>query len=253
MKRVFQTLVYIISISLSLSTTVRAADVTVSAAISLKEAFTKIATRFEQDHPGDKIIFNFGSSGELAQQIQQGAPVDVFASAAFKQINILDKQDLLIKESIQPFTRNELVVIVSQGQQKLTAFPDFIKLNKVALGNPKTVPVGQYAAEALTKAGVYQTLVDQNKLVYGENVRQVLTYVESGNVDAGIVYKTDALTSTQVTISFAIPASYSEPIIYPIAIVKDSKHIQLAQDFVNDVIGNSGQKVLQEQGFLSVK
>ncbi len=175
------------------------------------------------------------------------------ASAAFKQIHILNKQNLLVKESIQPFTRNQLVVIVGRGQQKLTAFPGFVKLNKLALGNPKTVPVGQYAAEALTKAGVYQTLVDQNKLVYGENVRQVLTYVESGNVDAGIVYKTDALTSTQVTISFTIPASYSEPIIYPIAIVKDSKHIQLAQNFISYVLGKDGQKVLQAQGFLPVK
>lgn len=232
---------------------VQAAELTVSAAISLKEAFGEIATQFEQAYPGDKVIFNFGSSGELAQQIGRGAPVDVFASAALKPMNALDQQGVLWPNTNQPFTRNRLVVIVPKADTKLTRFEQLAKVDRLTIGNPQTVPAGQYASEALTKAGIYQSLLDAQKLVFTENVRQALAYVESGSVDAGIVYATDARISTKVTVGFPVPANYSEPILYPIAVLKDSKQPALAKAFVAFVRSAQGQAILQSKGFLSPK
>jgi molybdate transport system substrate-binding protein len=236
-----------------LAVPVQAAELTVSAAISLKEAFQEIATQFEQAHPGDKVIFNFGSSGELAQQIGRGAPVDVFASAALKPMNALDKQGVLWPSTNQPFARNRLVVIVPKGDTKLTRFEQLAKVNRLTIGNPQTVPAGQYASEALTKVGIYQNLLDAQKLVFTENVRQALAYVEGGSVDAGIVYATDARISTKVTVGFPVPANYSEPILYPMAVLKDSKQPVLAKAFVTFVRSAQGQAILQSKGFLSPK
>jgi molybdate transport system substrate-binding protein len=231
---------------------VSAAELTISAAISLKESFTEIAAQFKKEHPNDQVLFNFGASGELAQQIEQGAPVDVFASAALKQMQNLDKKGLLLSAS-QPFVRNRLVVVVPKGEAKVTSFVQLAKVKSLAIGNPKTVPVGQYAVEALTKAGSYQTLLDEKKFIFAENVRQVLTYVESNNVDAGIVYATDVRTSEKASIGFPVPASYSEPIVYPIAVIKDSKQPDLAKAFVAFVLSTQGQAILQSKGFLSAK
>ncbi len=228
----------------------QAAELTVSAAISLKEAFSEIATQFEKTHPGDRVVFNFGASGELAQQIDRGAPVDVFASAALKQMNDLEKKGLLAGPA-QAFVRNRLVAIVPTGEPKVTSFEQLAKVNRLTIGNPKTVPAGQYASEALTKAGIYENLVNSQKIVFSENVRQALTYVESGNVDVGIVYATDARISDKVAVSFQIPASYSEPVVYPIAALKDSKQPNLAREFVTFVLGSQGQAILQNKGFLS--
>lgn len=229
-----------------------AAELTVSAAISLKEAFTEIATQFKKDHPKDQVLFNFAASGELAQQIEQGAPVDVFASAALKQIQILEKKGLLLSSS-QPFAHNRLVVVVPKGATKVTSFEQLAKVKSIGIGNPKTVPVGLYAVVALTKAGIYQALLDEKKFVYAENVRQVLTYVESGNVDAGIVYATDVRTAKKATIGFPVPANNSEPIIYPMAVMKDSKQPDLARAFIAFVLSAQGQTILQSKGFLGAK
>lgn len=242
----------LVSICLFWIKPVASAELTVSAAISLKESFTEIAAQFKKEHPNDTVLFNFGASGELAQQIAQGAPVDVFASAALKQMLNLDKKGLLLGVS-QPFVRNRLVVVVPKGEAKVTSFEQLAKVKSLAIGNPKTVPVGQYAVEALTKAGIYQALQDEKKFIFAENVRQVLTYVESNNVDAGIVYTTDVRTSDKVTIGFPVPANYSEPIIYPIAVIKDAKQLDLAKAFVTFVLSTQGQAILQGKGFLSAK
>lgn len=231
----------------------QAADLTVSAAISLKEAFSEIAAQFEKARPGDKVTFNFGSSGELAQQIDRGAPVDVFASAALKQMNNLDKKGLILVGTAQPFARNRLAVVVPKGSAKVTSFEQLAKVARLAIGNPKTVPAGQYASDALNKAGIYQNLLDAQKLVFAENVRQVLAYVEDGSVDAGIVYTTDARVSDKVSVGFAVPENYSAPVVYPLAVVKDSKLPELARAFVAFVLSPQGQAILQSKGFLSAK
>jgi molybdate transport system substrate-binding protein len=236
-----------------LSQSAYGADLTVSAAISLKESFNEIATQFEKAHPGDKIFFNFAASGELAQQIDQGAPVDVFASAAVKQMQTLDQKGLLLPRTNQPFVRNRLVVVVPKGMTKITSFEQLAKVSQLTIGNPKTVPAGQYALEVLTKAGIYQSFLDNQKIVFAENVRQALTYVETGNVDAGIVYATDARIADKVTVSFPVPDAYSTPVIYRIAVVKASKQSDLAKAFVAFILSSHGQAILQSKGFLSIK
>jgi molybdate transport system substrate-binding protein len=233
-----------------LGSVAQAAELTVSAAISLKEAFGEIAAQFEKGRPGDKINFNFAASGELSQQIERGAPVDVFASAALKQMNDLDKKGLLLAGTNQPFARNRLVVVVPKGEAKVTSFEQLSKVGRLTIGNPRTVPAGQYASEALTRAGIYNTLLASQKIVFSENVRQALAYVEDGNVDAGIVYATDARTSQKVSVGFPVPANYSEPVVYPIAVVKDSKQPDLARAFVTFVLSAQGQEILQSKGFL---
>lgn len=230
-----------------------AAELTVSAAISLKEAFTEAGVQFEKTRPGDKVIFNFGSSGELSQQIDRGAPVDVFASAALKQMNDLDKKGLILPGSNQPLVRNRLVVVIPRGESRVASFEQLAKVGRLTIGNPKTVPAGQYAAEALTKAGIYQSLLDAQKLVFAENVRQALAYVEDGSVDAGIVYDTDARITNKVSVGFPVPLNYSEPVVYPIGIIKDSKQQELAKAFVTFVLGPQGQAILQSKRFLSAK
>lgn len=228
----------------------RAAELTVSAAISLKEAFVEIAGRFETANPGQKILFNFAGSGELAAQIDRGAPVDVFAAAAITQVQDLDRKGLLVPGSIRSFARNQLVVIVPRGNPTVTTFEGLSRVGRLTIGNPKTVPAGQYAAEALTRAGIYERLLAAQKIVFAENVRQALTYVAEANADAGIVYATDARVSQKVTIGFSVPASYSQPIVYPIAIVKATRQPELAGAFVGFVLGPEGQTVLKDKGFL---
>ncbi|WP_218082629.1 molybdate ABC transporter substrate-binding protein [Anthocerotibacter panamensis] len=229
---------------------VGAAELTVAAAISLKEAFTEIAAAFEKEHPTDKIVLNFASSGQLAQQIIQGAPVDVFASAARKQIDDLDQKNVLVRDTIQPFARNRLVVIVPKGSTRLTTFEQLASVEKLTLGNPPSVPAGQYAAQALTKAKLYDALLSAQKLVFAENVRQALTYVAGGDVDAGIVYSTDARSSANVDVGFLVPVDYSEPIIYPLALVQGSKQPVLGREFIRYVKGRVGQDILRNKGFL---
>lgn len=224
----------------------RAEELTVSAAISLKEAFIRIGQDFEAEHPGDKVIFNFGASGELAQQIARGAPVDVFAAAALPPIQALSQKKLVLGSQV--FARNRLVLVVPKGKPPITTLQALLQVKTLALGNPQTVPVGQYAKAALVAAGVYQPLVDAQKLIFGENVRQVLAYVESNNADAGLVYATDAQISDRVEVSFTVA---TEPIVYPIAVVKASPRPSLAEAFVQQVLGKAGQAILRNQGFLS--
>jgi molybdate transport system substrate-binding protein len=229
---------------------VLADEIVVSAAVSLKEAFGAIARRFEQENPGHRVVFNYGASGDLARQIALGAPVDVFAAAALKQMHDLDGEGRVVRDTVHLFAGNRLVVVIPKGGRKVAELAQLASLKRIALGNPKTVPAGEYAAEALQWAALYQRLAAEGRLVFAENVRQVLAYVESGNVDAGIVYATDARTSRQSTLAFAVPAEASAPIVYPIAVVAASRQAKLARAFVAFVLGPLGQAELAARGFL---
>jgi molybdate transport system substrate-binding protein len=224
----------------------------VSAAVSLREAFVEIAQNFEHAHPKDKVVFNFGASGALAQQIKQGAPVDVFASASYKEIDLLKKQHLLIDQSIKPFAMNKLVVIVPQGNKPITTLKQLEQFKQITIGDPTSVPAGKYASEALAPDHLYQRLSDQHKLVLAESVRQALAYVESSNADAGVVFNTDALKSNKVKLCFTVSTSATEPIVYPAAVLNDSKKRKLAREFVDYLTDPAATAVLQSKGFLAV-
>ncbi len=233
------------------SATVIPEVITVSGAASLTEAFTKIASQFEKENPGTNVTLNFGGSGNLRMQVEGGAPVDVFASADENQMNILSNKSLIVNSSRKDFAHNSLVLIVPQKSTLTIAnIKDLAnpKIQRISIGNPDTVPVGEYSLLALNEAGLWSQL--KNKAVLAEDVKQVLVYVERGDVDAGFVYITDAKTAQPGTIKIITSVPVSTPINYPIAVVYSSTHKEKAQKFIDFVIGKDGQDILSTHDFV---
>jgi molybdate transport system substrate-binding protein len=224
---------------------------TVSAAISLKNAFDEMGKIFASQHSGSKVQFNYGASGDLKQQIEGGAPVDVFASASSKELDELLAQNMLLKDTVVQFARNSVVLIQpKRSAAALRAFGDLTNeaVKTIALGNPQTVPAGRYAKEALEYFKLFDTLKD--KYVFAENVRQVLDYVARGEVDAGIVYLTDAqVMEDKVTVVIEAPEESHKPVIYPMAVIKGTKHEAAAREFVKLVSTETAREILRKYGF----
>jgi len=216
-------------------------EITVSAASSLTDAFKDIGTEFQKTHPNVKINFNFGASGTLEKQIEQGAPVDIFAGASQLEMNSLDGKGLIIKDTRTNFTRNKLVIIAPSN----LTIEGLKSLNKIAIGDSKTVPAGLYAQTFLENAGIYDML--KPKFIPAANVRQVLAYVERGEVDAGFVYYSDTLKSN-MTVS-PINESLYPQIVYPIAVINDSQQPVISRQFIEYVQSNVGQTILRKYGF----
>lgn len=229
-------------------------EILVSAAISLKNAFTDMGKIYEKSHPDVKVNFNFGASGDLIKQIQGGAPVAVFASAAQKDMDILEQEGLLVPGSRANLAANVVVLVEpKQATVKLAGFPDLAKseVKRIAIGNPKTVPAGRYAMEVFNHVKIAEAVKD--KLVLAENVRQVLDYVARGEVEAGLVYQTDAMTRSQeVQVVAAAPADSHKPVVYPLALVKGAANEGTAREFMALVVSAEGQAVLQKYGFKTV-
>lgn len=224
--------------------------ITVSAAASLQNAMEEIQQLYRKETPNVTIIYNFASSGSLQQQIEQGAPVDIFMSAASKQMNALANKDLLLTDTRQDLLRNEVVLIVPKDAKSIADFKDLTSdsVKKIALGDPESVPVGQYSKEIFTSLKLSDKI--QPKLVFAKDVRQVLSYVETGNVDAGIVYKTDAKLSDKIeVVATALPA-YHTPIVYPVAVLKDSKNPDVAKKIVEFLSSDTAKQVFEKYGFI---
>lgn len=231
------------------SAAAQAQELVVSAAASLTNAFQAVGQAFEQNTPGAKVIFNFAASGPLLAQIQQGAPVDVFASADQETMNKAATANLLATPTRVDFAANTLVLIVQSTAKetpKQLADLSGAMYRRVSTGTPATVPVGRYTTEAVEKAGLTAAL--QPKWIYGESVRQVLNYVARGEVDAGFVYRTDALIEPDKTrIALTVPTT--TPVSYPIAQIATSKQPALAGKFIAYVVSAPGQSILQRFGF----
>ncbi|MEK9199318.1 molybdate ABC transporter substrate-binding protein [Ureibacillus sp. FSL E2-3493] len=223
-------------------------QLTISAAASLKDAMDVIQHTYEEEHPEITLQFNFWGSGSLQQQISQGAPVDLFFSAAEDKFDLLVDEGMIAKEDGIDLLGNELVLVVPKENQSIKEFEDLVtETDKISIGTPETVPAGKYAKESLEKMDLWKDI--ESKVVYAKNVRQVLSYVETGNVEAGIVYKTDASVSNKVEIvASADPATHS-PIIYPVGIIKDSKHYEAAKEFYEYLQSDEALKVFEEYGF----
>lgn len=232
------------------SKTAETIELTISAAASLTDALKEIQHSYESTHTGIKLNFNFGGSGALEKQIEQGAPSDLFLSASTKNMKSLVDQQLIDTKKQKTWLKNELVAVIpADGTMNIASVIDLTKkeVKKVAIGIPESVPAGNYAQEALTKAKLWDTL--QSKLVQAKDVRQVLQYVETGNADVGFVYKTDALTSQKAKIAFEVnPKTYS-PVEYPIGIVKATKHIQEAEDFYAYLQSQESLNIMDKYGF----
>jgi molybdate transport system substrate-binding protein len=205
-------------------------ELLVSAAASLKDSLDQIEIKYEKLHPDIDLQFNLGSSGTLQKQIEQGAPADLFLSAGTKQMDALIEGKLVSKSTM--LLKNDLVLIVPSDSKKTFKSVSELtdkSIKNIAIGQPESVPAGQYAKETLTVRKVWEPL--QDKLVFAKDVRQVLTYVETGNVDAGFVYRTDALISNKVKIVLKVHSMAHKPIDYPAAVLKESKHPKQAEDF----------------------
>ncbi|NJL87252.1 MAG: molybdate ABC transporter substrate-binding protein [Leptolyngbyaceae cyanobacterium SM1_1_3] len=226
------------------------ATLTVSAAASLQEALEAIAPLFQQAHPETAVNFNFGASGALQQQIEQGAPADLFFSAAAKQMDALAAKGLILPDSRQNIVTNSLVLIAPQNSA--LAITDISQLktaniNRVAVGEFRSVPVGQYAQQVLEKLDLLEPL--QAKFVFGNNARSVLAAVASGNADLGMVYATDAALSDQVKVLATVPADLHSPIVYPIAAVSASPAPEAASRFISFLQASAAQGIFANFGF----
>lgn len=219
-------------------------ELTISAAISLSDAFREIGDAYMEEHPDTVLYFNFGASGTLMRQIEQGAGVDVFASASQREMDFLEEKDLIHKSTRTNFAKNRLVIIApSQFNVEKLASPD---ISRIAIGNPKTVPAGSYAHAFLLNSGLYDTI--KPKLIYAENVRQVVDYVELGEVDAGFVYLSDTL-KTDFPVSGLNDSLYPE-IVYPVAVIRTSNNMETAKTFIEYIISDEGQTILHKHGFV---
>jgi len=236
---------------LCLPAVARAQEMTFSVAISMKEAVETLGKQFVQTHRGVTVHYNFGSSGALQKQIEAGAPVDVFISAAQRQMDELEQRGLIDDASRRVFARNLLTVIKPAGSVLDISKPADLanpKVQRITIGNPRTVPVGQYTEESLKALGLWDRL--QPKLVLAENVRQSLDYVARGEVDAGFVYTTDAAVRPgQVVEAFRPAEDTYRPVTYPAAVIKASKQPALAQAFIDLLVSPTGRGVLARLGF----
>ena len=220
-----------------------AGDVVVSAASSLTDAFKAVATAYEAKHPGTKVVLNFAASDVLLQQIANGAPADVFASADQKAMDKAQAQGVLLNGSRKNFATNQLVLIVpTTSQLTITGLKDLEKpsIKRIAYGDPASVPVGRYTQAALQADGSWQAV--SAKAVLAANVRQSLDYVARDEVDAGFVFATDAAIAKD-KVKVALRVNSPTPISYPIAVVAQSKHVDDAQAFENFVLSPEGQQL----------
>jgi molybdate transport system substrate-binding protein len=235
--------------AMGLAAQVHAADITVSAAASLTNAFKEMSQAFEAAHPGDKVLLNFAASDALVQQIAKGAPVDVFASADQDAMDKAESMQLLAAGSRTNFVSNSLVLIVPTASTvPLKGLADLRQpaVAKVTMGNPAGVPIGRYSKQALEKAGLWAVV--EPKLIYGTSVRQSLDYVARGEVDAGFVYATDALQmKDKVKVAVQVPSE--TPVTYPIAAMRSSPNAAGAGQFIAFVLTPGGQAILAKFGF----
>ena len=225
-------------------------ELTISAAASLKNVMTELTTAFGEVQPNVTLTFNFGASGELQTQIESGAPADIFISAAQKQMTALSDEDLMVTDSIFNLLENEVVLIVpSDSSLGLTSFEDLASddVTMIAIGDPASVPAGTYATAVFDSLGITDAISD--KFVLGSDVTQVLTYVEGGEVDAGVVYSTDALSSDGVTVVAEAPEGSHDAIIYPAGTVAASTNQEAAEAFLAFLQTPEATAIFESYGF----
>lgn len=230
-------------------------EILVAAAASLKNAYEdKLIPMFEEANPGVTVKGTYDSSGKLQTQIEEGLEADVFMSAAKKQMTALDEEDMIASDTITDLLENKIVLIVPTGnEKKLEKFEDIENADSIALGDPASVPAGQYAQEALTNLGIWDKI--QDKVSFGTNVTEVLNQVAAASADAGIVYATDAASmADQVEVVAEAPeGSLAKKVIYPVAVVKGTAHEEVAKEFVAFLQTDKAITVFEEYGFSSAQ
>lgn len=223
----------------------------VAAAASLKNAYEQeLIPLFESQNPGITVEGTYDSSGKLQTQIEEGLEADVFMSAAMKQMNALDDEGMIASDTMVRLLENKIVLIVpAGGEEGFTQFTDLASADSIALGDPASVPAGQYAEEALGSLGIWEEI--QDRVSFGTNVTEVLNQVAAGSADAGIVYATDAASmADQVTVVAEAPeGSLKDKVIYPVAVVKDTAHEPQARAFVEFLQSEQALEIFRQYGF----
>ena len=221
---------------------------TLSVAASLKESIEETESAYKRNHNNVDFRNNFGSSGTLASQIEQGAPADLFLSAAAKPMDDLQAKGLIVEGTRRNLLRNTLVLVAPLGS-KLHDFQELTdqSIRQIALGDPVSVPAGQYGKQTLLSLHLWDRL--NTKFVLGKDVGQVLTYVETGNADAGLIYATDARISTKARVIAIAQESMHDPIVYPAAVVKGSRNEPAARTFIDFLASPASQAIFQKHGF----
>lgn len=226
-------------------------EILVAAAASLKNAYEEeLIPMFEEENPGITVTGTYDSSGKLQTQIEEGLEADVFMSAATKQMKALQEKGMIAEDTVTELLENKIVLIVPSGSAgELKIFEDIEKAESIALGDPASVPAGQYAQEALTSLGIWDRI--QDKVSFGTNVTEVLNQVAASSADAGIVYATDAASmAEQVDVIAEAPeGSLAQKVIYPVAVVKNSTHLGEAEAFVEFLKTEEAMKVFESYGF----
>ena len=226
----------------------------VSCAMSLKPAVAQVSELFEEDHPGVHVQINAGGSGLLVQQARRGAPVDLFVSASPVEMDRLEREGLLREGSRRPISANRLVLVAPPDQQVPASLAELGqgRFDRIALGNPNTAPVGRYAMQALESHGLAREL--RNRLVFGENARQVCEYVARGEAAAGLVYRTDArLLGSRLTLGPEIPGDSHEPIRYEAAVMQESQAADLARQLLDALTSAEARAILKRHGFTEAR
>jgi len=226
------------------------ATIRVAAAISLKDALTQLQKIYARTNPNVEIQFNYASSGLLQKQIEEGAPVDLFISAGKKQMDELAAKGLIVAETRSNLLGNELVLVVSREKKgTIRSFADLAdKAQSISIGQPETVPAGKYGRETLTFLKLWDKV--DNKIMFAKDVRQVLTYVESGNVDAGLVYRSDTVVLKSGVVAAVAPKGSHAPILYPMAVVKASKQADAGRKFMDFLKTPAAAKVYSDYRFI---
>ncbi len=227
-------------------------EILVAAAMSLRDVMEEIKEVYTRENGDVKITYNFASSGTLQKQIEQGAPVDLFISAGKPQMDALEKGGLLLEGTRVDLLENELVLIGAPD----SSFETFEALagndvDKICIGTPETVPAGNYTKQILTSLDLWDAV--KHKLVLAKDVRQVLTYVETGNVDAGVVFRTDAMTGKEIRIIAKAPPGTHKPAVYPMAVIKGSKNQKAATELAGFLAGETAAEIFEQHGFIHLQ
>lgn len=227
-------------------------EVHLSVAASMTDAFKEVDAAFIEKNKEVTMLPNFGSSGSLAKQVVQGATADLFVSANPKWMDYLATEGKMATETVRDLVTNSLVV-VAPHQAAFSSLKDLDKMDRIALGSPKSVPAGQYAEQAMHAAGVYEKLATENKLIMAKDVREALLYADRGEVDAAFVYKTDALLAKKAVIIYTVPAELHDPVTYPIGLTLEGKKNNAARAFYDFLASPTAVKIFEKYGFNVVK
>ena len=233
----------------SLAASLPAAEVRVFAAVSLTEALEEIAVAYEKK-TGDEVVFHFGASSMLARQIEQGAPADLFLSADEARMNALAKQGLIVASTRASVLSNTLVVVVPKNGGMTIASPaQLANVKSIALAEPSSVPAGVYARTWLQRIGLWERI--RPKVIPTDNVRAALAAVESGNVDAAIVYKTDARIGKHIRVAYEVPRAQGPAISYPFALLREAENAQAAMRLLVFLRSKAALQIFARHGFIA--